>query len=76
MDIQELIFQTVSDHSHLWIKYYKLTEYKAMSSPGEYITIRASFIGSETINRILAEGFVIETIQSKKLTQTLILTCI
>ncbi|KUJ54001.1 hypothetical protein [Chryseobacterium aquaticum] len=67
MEIQDIIFEILKDNPQMWIRYFRKTKHSGLTSPGEYIELRSGYIGSETFDKLLQEGFKIETIKTQKI---------
>jgi len=67
MEIQDIIFQIIKDNSQMWVRYFKKTQHSGLTVAGEFIELRCGYIGSETLDNLLKEGFKIETIKTQKI---------
>lgn len=62
MNIEQIIFNILSNNSQTWVRYWKQKEVSGMAFPGEYIEIRSHFLTSNTLVEILEAGFKIQAI--------------
>lgn len=67
MNIEQIIFNIIKDSAHRWIRYWKTNELSGTTFPGEYIEIRCSFLSDQTLNPLLANGFKVDKISSKRI---------
>ena len=67
MNIQEIIFNIISNNNHLWVRYWITKESSGLSFRGEYVELRASWISDKNLKELLEYGFKIETIKTLKI---------
>lgn len=67
MNIEQIIFGIIKDSAHRWVKYWKNEELQGLTLPGEYIEIRCSFLSHQTLDPLLASGFKVDKISSKRI---------
>jgi hypothetical protein len=68
MSIQEIIFKIISSsNGQMWVRYWNIKSHSGMSSPGEYVELRGSFISNTYLMELFEAGFEIETIKVQKI---------
>jgi hypothetical protein len=67
MNIQEIIFNIISNNTHCWVRYWITKESSGLYFRGEYVELRASWISDKNLKELLESGFKIENIKTQKI---------